>query len=217
MLAYKFRPPSQLKYALDIIRKKRLYCSDWEKLNDPMKGIFRYSYRSDERSLYDEFVRILHRKKKRLLVCSLSKTFDSHLLWAHYAEGFRGLAIEVELPDDSPSIQPIKYREVPINVCFDDNFPPTREEILSSKYVDWEYEGEVRILQPEKWYPLSTPVRRVIAGQRMGPDLFEQLRLTCQRRNIILSRTRIQNYRIYVDDPPINETTPQLCSARHSP
>lgn len=207
MLAYKFRSSSQLNYALDIIRKKRLYCSDWEKLNDPMEGIFRYSYRSHERSLYDEFVKILHQEKKKLLVCSLSKKFDSHLLWAHYAEGFRGLAIEVELPNDSPSIQPIKYRQVPINVSFDDNFPPTAKEILSSKYVDWVCEGEVRILQPEKWYLLSTPVRRVITGQRMDPNLIEKLRIICEPRNIILSQTRIDNYRIYADDLPISQRT----------
>lgn len=205
MLAYKFRSPSQLKFALDIILEKRLYCSDWEKLNDPMEGIFRYSYRSDQRSVYDEFVRILHREKKRLLVCSLSKTFNSHLLWAHYAEGFRGLAIEVDLPEDPDRIRSVEYDCVPINVSFGSN-SPTAEQILSKKYIEWKYEGEVRILWRKEWYCNFT-VKRVIAGKRMDKALLETLRIICEPRNIILSQIRIENYCIYADDLPINERT----------
>lgn len=144
-------------------------------------------------------MRILRQEKKHLLICSLSKTFDSHLLWAHYAEGFRGLAIEVDLPQNS-LIQPVEYGCVPINVDFESNSPPTPRRILLSKYVEWKYEEEVRILQPEKWYKELT-VKRVIAGGRIEPSLFEALRIICEARNITLSRARIRNYRIYVDDP----------------
>jgi hypothetical protein len=99
---------------------------------------------------------------------------------------------------------------VPINVSFDSNSSPTPTRILSSKYIEWKYEEEVRILQPEKWYNELT-VKRVIAGGRIDPSLFKALGIICEARNIILSQARIENYRIYVDDPPINETTPQLC------
>jgi hypothetical protein len=69
MLAYKFRSPSQLDYALDIIFEKRLHCSDWEELNDPMEGIFKYSYRSpEELARYKRLVEILRRGKKHLLI-----------------------------------------------------------------------------------------------------------------------------------------------------
>jgi hypothetical protein len=32
-------------------------------------------------------------------VCALTKSFDNHLLWAHYANGYSGVAIEVEIED----------------------------------------------------------------------------------------------------------------------
>ncbi|MCR4290198.1 MAG: hypothetical protein NUV86_08055 [Candidatus Scalindua sp.] len=31
--------------------------------------------------------------KRKYKICSLSGTFDSHLLWSHYAGGFDGVAI----------------------------------------------------------------------------------------------------------------------------
>jgi hypothetical protein len=52
-------------------------------------------------------------------ICSLSKTFDSHLLWAHYASGFSGLAVEVELPDHAHNVRVVEYRGVFGRVSFD--------------------------------------------------------------------------------------------------
>src|SRR6185312_15116031 len=119
MKAYKFRSSSQLPFALDIMFNNRLHCSDWRNLNDPMEGMFAYSYNATkERDFKDEVASIV-KHKQRLKVCSLSKTFDCHLLWAHYASGFSGLAIEVELPDRSPFVKTVKYRGVFASVSFE--------------------------------------------------------------------------------------------------
>src|SRR5262249_29405140 len=64
------------------------------------------------RRSYSDLIDEIIRSKKGLLVCALSQTFDCHLLWAHYASGFRGLAIEVDLPDDDRNVRPIQYRGV---------------------------------------------------------------------------------------------------------
>lgn len=197
MLAYKFRSSTQLAFALDIILNKRLHCSDWRELNDPMEGIFRYSYGSeDERALYEKCADILSGQKKRLLVCSLSKRFNSPLLWAHYAEGFRGLVIEVELPDNSPSIRSVVYGDaLPLKVFFDGNSPPTAEEILSYKYRVWDKEDEVRILHTDEWYR-PTPVKRVITGHRMDDASFQALKIICERKHITLSQAGIGSHGI---------------------
>ena len=204
MRAYKFRSSSQIAWALDIIFNTRLFCADWNQLNDPMEGVFVYSYRStDERDCREEVAKII-KDKKHLRVCSLSRTFDSHLLWAHYASGFDGLAIEVELPDDSPKVKEIQYRGVFGHVSSDGDLTPTEaaEQILSSKYKEWEYEKEVRILQRDVWYKLARPVRRVIAGHRMSPALFEALRIVCDSRSIPLRRTGIGDEGIDADYVP---------------
>lgn len=203
--AYKFRSSSQLPFALDIIFNSRLYCADWRNLNDPMEGMFVYSYGTAEGRDYKEEVAQIIEHKKRLKICSLSKTFDCHLLWAHYASGFDGLAIEVELPDRSPVIKSVDYRGVFASVSFDMPMPPDRaaEEVLSSKYREWSYEQEVRVLQQDDWYKLPKPVNHVIAGHRMNPALFEALRIICEHKNITLSRTGIGDMGIDADHVPL--------------
>jgi hypothetical protein len=146
MKAYKFRSAAQLPFALDIIFNSRLYCADWRNLNDPMEGMFVYSYNSTAGLDVKEQVARIIEEKQGFRVCSLSRTFDSHLLWAHYASGFDGLAIEVELPDASPVIKKVEYGGVFAPVSFDSPIDPGRvaERVLSSKYQEWAYEQEVR-------------------------------------------------------------------------
>lgn len=112
MRAFKFRSASQVAFALDIIINKRLFCADWKTLNDPLEGMFAYNYLSrDEEDVREQVMQIVE-QKQGLKVCSLSKTFDSHLLWAHYAGGFDGMAIEMELPEEHPSVKDVIYRGV---------------------------------------------------------------------------------------------------------
>ncbi len=201
MKAYKFRGADQIPYALDIIFNNRLYCSNWSELNDPNEGAFAYTCTAETQSNYKEQIEEIIQEKMRLKVCSLSKTYDSHLLWAHYASGFRGVAIEVELPDTSPAIKAIEYGAVFASIAIDHyrDSIEVAEKVLSSKYLDWSYEQEVRILQSQEWYELVTPVKRVICGHRMNPAMFEALQIVCEKKSIILHRTGIGDEGIDAD------------------
>jgi hypothetical protein len=212
MLAYKFRSASQLEYAFDIVLNNRLHCSDWRKLNDPMEGMFSYSYQSADKRDYSELVDKIIYHKERLLVCSLSRTFDCHLLWAHYASGFAGLAIEVDLPENSPKVKVVEYRGVFGHVSFNQPVVPSRaaEQVLSSKYKEWAYEKEVRILQSEQLYELPTPVNRIIVGHRMHPAVFEAVRIVCEDKGIALCRTGIGDEGIDADPVPPREKAERI-------
>lgn len=135
MRAYKFRAASQIAFALDIIINRRLFCSDWKMLNDPMEGMFVYSHQSSDGYDYKKVVQQIIEEKKRLKICSLSATFDSHLLWAHYAGGFDGLAIEVEIPDNHRSVKKVDYRGVFAHVSMPNGRSPEElaNQVLSSK------------------------------------------------------------------------------------
>ena len=87
MRAYKFRSASQIAFTLDIIFNRRLFCSDWKMLNDPMEGMFVFSHQTSDGYDYKKEIQQIIEEKKRLKVCSLSATYESHLLWAHYAGG----------------------------------------------------------------------------------------------------------------------------------
>ncbi|MCE8001849.1 hypothetical protein [Billgrantia ethanolica] len=201
MRAYKFRSASQIAFALDIIINRRLFCADWKTLNDPMEGMFVYSRQSTDGYDYKEEVQQIIEEKKGLKVCSLSGTFDSHLLWAHYAGGFDGCAIEVEIPDNHPCVKRTEYRGVFAHVSMPNGHAPEElaNQVLSSKYQEWSYEQEVRILQSQEWFQLEEPVKRVIAGHRMPPALFEAMNIICNSMGIRFCRTGIGDEGIDAD------------------
>lgn len=187
MRAYKFRSAQNIEFALDIILNRRLYCADWKSLNDPMEGMFAYSTSSDSPEV-QRVVKGIGNEKQRYKVCSLSADFQSHLLWSHYAGGFDGLAIEVELPDNHPDVRRVDYRGVFAFLNIDEivNEDDAARAILFSKYQEWEYEKEVRVLSNEPFYNLQEPIRRVIAGHRMNAALLETLYIVCEREGIDL-------------------------------
>ena len=193
MKAYKFRGPGQIQFALDIIFNQRLFCANWTALNDPMEGAFQprsiLAANGGRRKQVEQIIE----EKMKLRVCSLAKDFRSHLLWAHYAEGFSGLAIEVELPSHTDEITPVDYREAHAwTTSLEVISPPqAAREILSSKFKEWTYEGEVRVLQQGEWYELSKPVKRIICGHRMAPSLYQALEIICERQEIEILRTHI--------------------------
>lgn len=212
MKAYKFRGADQIPFALDIILNNRLYCADWRDFNDSCEGMF-FALEGDLE--YEKIVEAVIREKKEIRICSLSKTYDSHLLWAHYASGFSGLAIEVDLPEGHPEIK----KKVDCSKGFtrlteDDKRDPSKiaDKLLSSKHKDWAYEKETRILRRGEWFPLPNSVRRVICGHRMNPAMLEALRIICDKKGIEICKTDIQESGEIraVPVPPLNSDTDQF-------
>jgi hypothetical protein len=204
MKAYKFRSAAQIAFAFDIIINKRLYCSEWINLNDPMEGMFEYSYES--KPGFDVAKRVMGIKeaKRKYKICSLSATYDSHLLWAHYAGGFDGVAIEIELPAKNPNIKKVEPRGVFASVNLKNALDEKEvaKTILFSKYDVWSYEKEIRILNDETFYKLRKPVKRVIAGHRMPEALFQILNITCNSLGIPFNKIRIGGPGLDLDKVP---------------
>lgn len=192
MKAYKFRSSSQFKFALDIIIKRRLFCSTWTNLNDPMEGIYFYN-KSDQDTYAQTIAKKISQKKSRYRICSLSDNFQSHVLWSHYAGGFDGVAIEVELPEQNPDIKKITYRKSSTFLNFDQkiNEEKAARKILFSKHQDWRYEKEIRILNHTDYYNLGRPVRRVIAGHRMCDSHLDKMYCVCRCEGIDFRIVRI--------------------------
>jgi hypothetical protein len=168
-------------------------------MNDPMEGIFMYSTMGQVPGI-QERIKGIGDAKSIYKVCSLSSDFQSHLLWAHYANGFDGLAIEVELPDDDPNIRRIEYRGV---FAFLDMDQVTTEDeaartILFSKYQEWSYEEEIRVLSRQTYYD-DLAVRRVIVGHRMNDALFDTLEMVCEREGVQFCKVGIGDEGIDAD------------------
>jgi len=198
MMAYKFRTVENLHFVIDIIFNKRLYCCPSKQLNDIREGDVRVGNDQGRETEIIEFGDEVTKQIREMRVCSLTKSFDNHLLWAHYAGGYTGVAIEVELDD----------RDV-TEVTYNDNFiflsdlignfsaADAAKQILTRKYNAWNYEGEIRLVTKTDFYPLSRPISRIIVGSRTNPALVSALYLICAHFEIKLDRMVIADWGIY--------------------
>ena len=187
MKAYKFKSASQADHVFDLIINKRLFCAPLESLNDPMEGAFVYSCNAkDDSSAVDTLASNVNKALKKLRVCSLSSTFDCHLLWAHYANGFNGVAIEIDLPDDHPQISEVTYRGVFGHFAYSASLTAeaAARQILASKYQEWRYEKELRVISEATWFDEDVTVSRIIVGHRVHPALFDALQMVCEREEV---------------------------------
>lgn len=165
-LLYKYRGLQSFRFFVDIILKNRLYASKYTELNDPMEG--QYLYRTGE--LNKRVLSKLKGEKDNLYLCSLSRKCDNELMWSHYAEGHRGVAIGVLIDRYEYDVRPIQYTG-PHYVQNENLANDTPIEILSHKLNVWSYEEEERVFVRNKVF-VDVQVRRIITGRAMSNQDF---------------------------------------------
>lgn len=141
-ILYKYRTLDNTTFLQDILENNRLYAAKFDKMNDPMEGLYSsYSHIQD---------RIKHGKES-FRICSLCKSPDNFLMWSHYADGHRGIAIGVKVKDQNISkIKNIEYVKVPKELDIINPYDINDDIIMSillEKLYYWKYEEEVRILK----------------------------------------------------------------------
>lgn len=190
---FKFKPVTYFEYVLDIIENQRLYCADFRSLNDVREGVMTMGD-SEQKGIMSFYQEYLHSELEKLKVCSLTTELHSHLMWAHYADGYRGVSIEVEV--DNCDLAMVKYPDTEINFSELGSHVDIRasaKQVLSSKSKVWEYEKEYRLIQEETLFKLKYPVKRVIVGTRANELIINVLKDVCSRKKIRLERIFINN------------------------
>ena len=198
MLAFKFRTAENLHFVIDILVHRRLYCAPTTTLNDIREGDVRVGQDQDREVAILEYGIEVNKQVRELRVCALTKTFDNHLLWAHYAGGYNGLAFELDIPDED--LGAVEYGDNFIFLSnFADTFSPeeTARAVLLKKYKDWSYEQEVRLFSKTPFYTLTRPIKRIILGSRASPALTAALQILCAHYQIELERMVIADWGIY--------------------
>ncbi|WP_206675251.1 DUF2971 domain-containing protein [Mariprofundus sp. NF] len=161
-MLYKYRGIKEFRYFVDIVLNKRFYAAPYFDLNDPMEG--HYLYNSGE---LDSDVRdLIKSQKEKLRICSLSKVADNELMWSHYAEGHRGVAIGVTVNESKHAVVPVDY-DGPLQIERVGIHNATAQEILSHKLKVWSYEEEVRVFIRNKQY-VDVKVEEVLLGRSMS-------------------------------------------------
>lgn len=165
MLLYKYRGIQGFRFFTDIILKNRLFAAPYFDLNDPMEG--RYLYSKGDGKLDEDMVRALKGQKEKVRVCSLSRDPNNELMWSHYAEGHKGVAIGVEVDRDEYEVRPIEYdglHQVGLSTLHSDS----AIDILSHKLDVWRYEEEERVFTQNNKQYVNVRVCEIICGSRMS-------------------------------------------------
>jgi len=132
---YHFLPA---QWALDDITKRRLKISELDQMNDPFEL---WCVDQEDRQLR----KVIQDWKRAVaaqwgIIC-FSKDWTNLLLWSHYADKHRGMALGFDV--DDRGIKPVRYvTERPVF-----RIPPTEasvDELLFTKFEDWKYEEEWR-------------------------------------------------------------------------
>ena len=134
MKLYKFRQLTSykdLERIIEILETKKFHCAKFSEMNDPMEGV----YIATVPSKIDEILN--EKSKKRICSFSSKEGFKNFAMWGYYANGFKGIAIEIEV--DESIVKKVKY---------EDEVPETRdvEEILTTKLKYWKHEAEYRFI-----------------------------------------------------------------------
>ncbi len=188
MKLYKFRSFDRFDYISDILLNGRLHCAKYRNLNDPFEGLYvqtvyprmgffnrrlgapqrteKISVRRDLPAVYAE---------KRVCALSDERAVEDTRMWAHYAGGHGGVAIEFDFPDPkSHGIHQVDYKpRIPeILVAgppmeeLDES--PTPEFVLTKKTMPWQYEREWRIIQDKTYFELPDSPTAVLVGIKIS-------------------------------------------------
>lgn len=143
MQLYKFRSLNDIARIKEIIDTNHFYMANWRELNDPMEGYFIGLYQDDPS--YNQLLQDFIQYKLRLKICSFSRSMKHIMLWSHYADQHKGIAICVQ-----PQ-QPLSNNLFRVN--YSPNIPsmnlrqsPSPVKVLSNKIGYWMYENEYRVI-----------------------------------------------------------------------
>ena len=141
MRLYKFRPladSDDSKRLKTILESGEFHCSKFSELNDPMEGSFTCGTPEIADAIYSE--------KESYRICSFStkRALSKPTMWGYYANGFKGVAIEIEV--DPNEVKPINYIKTLLHL---ETANQSAEKILTTKLVSWKAECEYRFLKKE--------------------------------------------------------------------
>ena len=174
---YRYRSGKSLERDLDALINGELWCSRFDQQNDPMEGLYsaRRSIQKDPN--YRSRLKNISHGKRTIGMCSFTEVKDHELMWAHYADQFRGYCISyvtksllAKLPEEVDLIR-LYYSDYPPKINQEHERP--EKVILSYKHNKWLYEREWRLLAPRLGslgYQETSCVSKIYLGPRMLED-----------------------------------------------
>ncbi|MGI2169641.1 hypothetical protein ACROAE_05525 [Shewanella sp. MF05960] len=199
MVLYKFRSLDNFQFVLDILVNQRMYAATFESMNDPMEGF----YTSDE-DIPKESLDALEQHQKSLKFCSLSKYSNNPLMWAHYGNGCRGIAIGVEFKD-TEDLREVIYGSHSHLSASKDTTIERAKDVLSFKAGFWQYEDEIRVFVGKGNF-IPVKVKELIFGERADRIQKALLKKIVQAANPSVEIIEWNDSMLYVHSQPVYKT-----------
>ncbi len=132
----------------------------------------------NEKNLRDTFITVMDEQKKSFKVTSFSNDCDEILMWSHYGDKHSGICVGFQTSAfRSENLMPVNYVEdfEPIDYLKDKS--GAYNYWMTTKYLKWSYENEVRVLNPtetELVYFDLTMVSEIVFGCKVDDDKIKK-------------------------------------------
>jgi hypothetical protein len=125
-------------HALSNLRHRRLKIATFDDLNDPFEL---WAVAQPDPALRRGLRRWKEQIARTYGVLCFSKTWDNPVLWSHYADRHRRIALGFDINSDL--VKEVTYTKTRPRFRRADE--PTLHALLYTKHRDWQYEKEVRV------------------------------------------------------------------------
>ncbi len=143
MIAYHF---ISSEFALKALRDRRLKIARINELNDPFEFCAADFTDADTRIKLEIFK---NQVNERYGIICFSEAYQDPVLWSHYADGHRGVALVFEIPDDKAihiDYQPKRFHwDVDAAIKCGGFAESDLSKLISTKFSSWRYENEIRM------------------------------------------------------------------------
>ena len=113
-------------------------------------------------------------------ICSLSGSLNNDLMWSYYANGHKGVVIELQ-PKNLSDVKLVNYTGISHlnDILHLGSEEDVAREILLRKECFWAHEQEFRIITMKSYVPVK--IIRVIIGSKVNPQIKSILKkLLCK-------------------------------------
>lgn len=215
MRFYKYKSLEKIEYIIDMIENNRLYMPRTLELNDPLEGICKMnfgfagcSYYHGTGTIHPCYCNTLNTYR----VLALASRKDSVVMWAHYADEFKGICVEFE--NNAASLQeakPVIYTDERIDSkVFEGSFDELAYNALQRKALEWSYEEEYRIIKKidetdEYINLLPNEIKCIYIGYMVPKTIKMFLADWCRYHNIETRIMFVNPYRYALEDVSLKD------------
>lgn len=173
---YRYRSLKEFDREMEAIEGGFVFCAAYRTLNDPMEGLFTSSQNLRESGDYRAVRESITDNKSQIGMCSFSEVRNHELMWAHYADQFKGICISYSfskllkgLPKAVKFVRMFYNETVPTIHRSKKDASEIARMVLSYKNYRWLYEREWRMFAPlgNAHYRNTGCVERVYLGSRI--------------------------------------------------